>query len=188
PLRKWYHLEDFITMRHIHNAEKLMLATGLIDFYGYIMEAFFGWYAGGYEWFMIKNRAMGPYAVFYWSLIMCNGLIPQFLWSKRVRENLIVLWLISMVVNVGMWLERFIIVVTSLHRDYLPSSWGMFQPTIWDLMTFFGTIGLFVTFIFVFLRLLPMISIFEVRTLLPQSHVTEETTTTVPEPSPAAGD
>lgn len=171
PLRKWYHLEDFITMRHIHNAAKVMLATGLIVFYGYIMEAFFGWYAGGYEWFMIKNRAMGPYAFFYWSLILCNGLIPQLLWSKRVREHLIVLWMISMVVNVGMWLERFIIVVTSLHRDFLPSSWGMFKPTFWDISTFVGTLGLFLTLIFLFVRVLPMISIFEVRTLTPQGQL-----------------
>ncbi|MFN2454984.1 MAG: NrfD/PsrC family molybdoenzyme membrane anchor subunit [Pyrinomonadaceae bacterium] len=171
PLRKYYNLEGLITMRHIHNAAKVMLATGLIVFYGYIIEAFFGWYAGGYEWFMIQNRARGPYAFFYWSLIMCNGLIPQLLWSKRVRENLIVLWLIAMVVNVGMWLERFIIVITSLHRDFLPSSWGMFKPTFWDITTFIGTLGLFLTLIFLFIRVLPMISIFEVRTLLPQGQL-----------------
>jgi molybdopterin-containing oxidoreductase family membrane subunit len=171
PLRKVYHLEGLITMRHVHNAAKVMLATGLIVFYGYFTEAFMGWYAGGYEWFMIKNRMLGPYAPFYWTLILCNGLIPQFLWSKRVRENLIVLWLIAMVVNVGMWLERFVIVITSLHRDFLPSSWGMYKPTFWDWTTFIGTLGLFLTLIFLFIRVLPMISIFEVRTLLPQAQL-----------------
>ncbi len=171
PLRKVYGLEGLITMRHVHNAAKVMLATGLIVFYGYFTEAFMGWYAGGYEWFMIKNRMLGPYAPFYWTLILCNGLIPQFLWSKRVRANLIVLWLIAMVVNVGMWLERFVIVITSLHRDFLPSSWGMFKPTFWDITTFVGTLGLFLTLIFLFIRVLPMISIFEVRTLLPQGQL-----------------
>ncbi len=121
-------------------------------------------------------------------MVTCNVITPHLFWFKKIRTNMVIVFFISIAVNIGMWFERFVIIVTSLHRDYLPSSWGMFQPTIWDLMTFFGTIGLFVTFIFVFLRLLPMISIFEVRTLLPQSHVTEETTTTVPEPAPAAGD
>ncbi|MBA2501742.1 MAG: polysulfide reductase NrfD [Pyrinomonadaceae bacterium] len=191
PIRKFYGLEDFITMRHIHNCAKVMLATGLIVFYGYVMEAFFGWYsANTYERYMIYNRMTGPYAFVYWLLIMCNGVVPQLLWSYRVRENLLALFGIAMVVNVGMWLERFVIVVTSLHRDYLPSSWGNYMPTIWDWATFVGTIGLFITLIFVFLRLLPMISIFEVRTLLPEAQVREETmpTTTTVAPAPAAGD
>ena len=186
PIRKFYGLEDFITMRHVHNCAKVMLATGLIVFYGYVMEAFFSWYsANTYERFMIYNRMTGPYAPYYWALIVCNGLIPQLLWSYRIRENLWALFGISMVVNVGMWLERFIILVTSLHRDYLPSSWGNYAPRFWDFGMFFGTIGLFVFLIFLFIRLLPMISIFEVRTLLPEAHVKEEVT---PAPAPAAGD
>jgi molybdopterin-containing oxidoreductase family membrane subunit len=172
PLRVIYGLQDFITMRHLENMGKVMLATGLIVAYGYVMEAFFGYYsANKYEGFMILNRMTGPYAPIYWSLIFCNILCPQFLWIKSVRTSPFKLFAISMVVNVGMWLERFVIVVTSLHRDFLPSSWGMFYPTRWDYMTFFGTIGLFVTLFFLFIRALPMISIFEMRTIVPEAEV-----------------
>src|SRR5215213_5874321 len=175
PLRKWYKLEDFITMRHIHNMAKVMLATGLIFVYGYAMDAFFGWYsANEYESYMIFNRMTGPYAYFYWALILCNGIIPQLLWSKKIRSNLLVLWLITLVVGAGMWLERFVIIVTSLHRDFLPSSWGMYSPTIWDWTMFIGTIGLFFSLLFLFIRFLPIISIFEMRTILPQAEVEEE--------------
>jgi molybdopterin-containing oxidoreductase family membrane subunit len=175
PLRKFYGLEDFITMRHIHNMAKVMLATGLIVVYGYAMEAFFGWYsANEYESYMIWNRMTGPYALFYWALILCNGVIPQLLWSKKIRSNLVVLWIISIVVGVGMWLERFVIIVTSLHRDFLPSSWGMYSPTMWDWTMFIGTIGLFFSLLFLFIRFLPIISIFEMRTILPQAEVEEE--------------
>jgi Ni/Fe-hydrogenase subunit HybB-like protein len=172
PLRVIYGLQDFITMRHLENMGKVMLATGLIVAYGYVMEAFFGYYsANKYEGFMILNRMTGPYAPIYWSLIFCNILCPQFLWIKSVRTSPFKLFAISMVVNVGMWLERFVIVVTSLHRDFLPSSWGMFYPTRWDYMTFFGTIGLFITLFFLFIRALPMISIFEMRTIVPEAEV-----------------
>jgi molybdopterin-containing oxidoreductase family membrane subunit len=175
PLRKWYGLEDFITMRHIHNMAKVMLATGLIVAYGYAMEAFFGWYsANEYEEYMIWNRMTGPYAYFYWALILCNVIVPQFLWSKKIRSNLLVLFLISIVVSIGMWLERFVIIVTSLHRDFLPSSWGMYSPTMWDWTMFIGTIGLFFSLLFLFIRFLPIISIFEMRTILPQAEVEEE--------------
>ncbi|HKQ51583.1 MAG TPA: NrfD/PsrC family molybdoenzyme membrane anchor subunit [Pyrinomonadaceae bacterium] len=175
PLRKWYGLEDFITMRHIHNMAKVMLATGLIVVYGYAMEAFFGWYsANEYESYMIFNRMTGPYAFFYWLLILCNGIIPQLLWSKKIRSNLLVLWLITLVVGVGMWLERFVIIVVSLHRDFLPSSWGMYSPTLWDWTMLIGTIGLFLSLLFLFIRFLPIISIFEMRTILPQAEVEEE--------------
>jgi molybdopterin-containing oxidoreductase family membrane subunit len=174
PLRKLYGLESFITMRHMDNMAKVMLATGLIVFYGYIMEAFFGWYSGNqYERFMIWNRMHGPYALYYWALILCNGLTPQFLWIKKIRSNLMLLWLISIVVSIGMWLERFVIVVTSLHRDYLPSSWGMYQPSQWDWSMFVGTIGFFFALLFLFIRFLPMISIFEMRTILPEAEVEE---------------
>jgi molybdopterin-containing oxidoreductase family membrane subunit len=147
-----------------------MLATGLIVAYGYMMEAFMAWYsANQYEQFMIYNRMTGPYWYMYWALILCNVAIPQLLWLKRVRMNVPLLFVLSIVVNVGMWLERYVIIVTSLHRDFLPSSWGMYSGTIWDWSTYIGTIGLFLTLMFLFIRVLPMISIFEVRTLLPQA-------------------
>lgn len=174
PLRKVYGLESFITMRHMHNMAKVMLATGLIVGYGYVIEAFFGWYSGShYERYMIWNRMHGPYAYYYWALILCNIITPQFLWMKKLRSNLLVLWLISIVVSIGMWLERFVIVVTSLHRDFLPSSWGMYQPSMWDWTMFIGTIGFFFTLLFLFIRFLPMISIFEMRTILPEAEVEE---------------
>jgi molybdopterin-containing oxidoreductase family membrane subunit len=172
PLRVVYGLQDFITMRHLENMGKVMLVTGLIVGYGYVSEAFFGYYsANQYEGFMIWNRMTGPYAPVYWALIFCNIICPQFLWNKRIRTSPILLFAIAMVVNVGMWLERFVIVVTSLHRDFLPSSWGMFYPTRWDWMTFFGTLGLFITLFFLFIRALPMISIFEMRTIVPEAQV-----------------
>jgi Ni/Fe-hydrogenase subunit HybB-like protein len=174
PLRKFYGLEGFITMRHMHNMAKVMLATGLIVFYGYLTEAFFGWYSGNqYESYMINNRMFGPYSHYYWALIVCNGLTPQLLWIKKVRSNLLFLWLISIVVSIGMWLERFVIVVTSLHRDFLPSSWGMYQPSFWDWSMYAGTIGFFFALLFLFIRFLPMISIFEMRTILPAAEVEE---------------
>ena len=133
PLRKFYHLEDFITMRHIHNMTKVMLVTGMIVAYGYANEVFFAWYsANPYESFMMYNRMTGPYAVFYWSLIAINVVMIQLFWFRSVRDNIPLLFILSLFVNVGMWLERFIIIVTSLHRDFLPSSWDMYAPTRWD--------------------------------------------------------
>ncbi|MCL4295346.1 MAG: polysulfide reductase NrfD [Anaerolineae bacterium] len=170
PLRRVYGLEDFITMRHINNMAKIMLVTGLIVFYGYMMELFMGWYSGNqYEGYLIFNRMQGPYAPLYWALIFCNGLVPQLLWFRRIRNNLLVLFIISLIVNVGMWLERFVIIVTSLHRDFLPSSWGMYYPTIFDWTMFIGTIGFFLTLLLLFIRVLPVISIFEMRELVPES-------------------
>ena len=120
---------------------------------------------------MLKNRMWhGPYAGAYWMLLLCNFIVPQILWSKKLRRNLVALFTVAMFVNVGMWLERFVIIVTSLHRDFIPSSWQMYYPTVWDFMTFFGTIGLFITLMFLFVRVLPMISVFEMRTLLPEAH------------------
>jgi molybdopterin-containing oxidoreductase family membrane subunit len=172
PLRVVYGLQDFITMRHLENMGKVMLLTGLIVGSGYTMEAFFGYYsANQYEGFMILNRMFGPYAPIYWMLITCNIICPQLLWIKSVRTSPIRLFAVAMVVNVGMWLERFVIVVTSLHRDFLPSSWGMYWPTKWDWMTFFGTVGLFIFLFFLFIRVLPMISIFEMRTIVPGARV-----------------
>jgi molybdopterin-containing oxidoreductase family membrane subunit len=167
PLRKFYGLEDFITDRHLRNSAKVMLATGLIVAYGYMMETFMAWYsANTYETYMMRNRMSGPYGAFYWALIFCNGLTPQLLWIKKIRTNVVLLFIISLIVNVGMWLERFVIVVTSLHRDFLPSSWGRYSPTVWDWGLYIGTIGLFLSLLFLFLRFLPMISIFEMRTLV----------------------
>jgi molybdopterin-containing oxidoreductase family membrane subunit len=175
PIRALYGLQDFITLRHLQNMAKVMLVTGLFVAYGYTMEAFVAWYSQNtYETYMMWNRMTGPYWWAYACLIMCNVVTPQFLWLKRVRTSVVALFVISIIVNIGMWLERFVIVVTSLHRDFLPSSWGRFSPTIWDWATYIGTIGLFVTLLLLFLRFLPMISIFEMRTLLPAAKVDEE--------------
>jgi molybdopterin-containing oxidoreductase family membrane subunit len=175
PIRKIYSLEDFITDRHLQNSAKVMLATGWIVAYGYGIEAFMGWYSGNrYDTFTLWNRLHGPYQFFYWLLLICNIGIPQLLWIRRLRTNTIGLFLVSLVILVGMWLERFVIVVMSLHRDFLNSSWGMYYPTRWDWMTFIGTIGMFLAAMFLFVRILPMISIFEMRTLLPEAEVKAE--------------
>jgi Ni/Fe-hydrogenase subunit HybB-like protein len=175
PVRRFYGMESLITMRHIDNMAKITLATGLIVAYGYAMEAFFAWYSGSpHERFMMYNRMFGPYAWSYWTLIAINAGMVQLLWSKAIRQNTIVLFVMSLLIGIAMWLERFVIIVTSLNRDFLPSSWGMYYPTIWDFMTFFGTIGLFLTLFLLFLRFVPMISIFEVKTLLPQGKVKGE--------------
>ena len=175
PIRKIYGLEDFITQRHLENSAKVMLATGLIVAYGYIIEAFMGWYSGNrYDAFLMWNRLHGPYRFFYYSLWACNIFIPQVLWIRKLRSSPGWLFLISAIVLSGMWLERFIIVVVSLHRDFLTSSFGMYYPTRWDWMTFVGTIGMFLCAMFLFVRILPMISIFELRTLLPEAEVKAE--------------
>ncbi len=167
PVRAAYGLEDFITLRHLENMAKVVLATGLIVAYGYMMEVFMALYsANTYEVFLTKNRVFGPYAWSYFMLILCNVITPQLLWSKRIRQNVKILFVISIIVNVGMWLERFVIVITSLHRDFLPSSWGMYYPTIWDWGLYIGSIGLFFCLLFLFIRVLPMISVFEMRELV----------------------
>jgi molybdopterin-containing oxidoreductase family membrane subunit len=173
PLRHWYNMKDFITHTHLVYMGKVMMATGFIVVYSYVMEAFFGWYsASQYEYFMITNRIWnGPYWFMYWLLLLCNGASIQLLWFKRFRESEFWLFLISIVVSIGMWLERFVIIVTSLHRDFLPSSWGMYSPRIFDWTMFVGTLGFFFTLIYLFVRFVPIISIFEVRTLLPESNV-----------------
>ncbi|MBV9303104.1 MAG: polysulfide reductase NrfD [Acidobacteriaceae bacterium] len=164
PLRSWYKMQDIITMRHIEASAKVMLGTGLIVAYGYTQEAFFAWYSGDpYESFMYWNRMTGPYGFTYLLLILCNIAIPQALWSGKVRRNVPLVWCISIVVNIGMWLERFVIVVVSLTRDFLPSQWGTYIPTGWDIATYVGTLGFFVMCMFLFVRLLPAISIFEER-------------------------
>ena len=174
PMRAAFNLDGFITMRHIHNMTKIMLVTGMIVSYGYANEAFFSWYSGNdYEMFMMANRMTGPYGFFYWTLIAINAVMIQLFWFRKVRDNITLLFFLSLLVNVGMWLERFVIIVLSLHRDFLPSSWGMFRPTFWDWSTYIGTIGLFMTLFFLFLRLLPAISIFEMRTITPEAKLEE---------------
>jgi Ni/Fe-hydrogenase subunit HybB-like protein len=175
PIRKIYGLEDFITDRHLQNSAKVMLATGWIVAYGYAIEAFMGWYGGNrYDQTLLWNRLHGPYSFWYYSLLICNLAAPQLLWIRKMRTNPIWLFLISLIILVGMWLERFVIIVISLTRDFLPSSWGMYYPTRWDWMTYAGTIGLFLSAMFLFVRILPMISIFEMRTLLPEAEVKPE--------------
>ena len=167
PIRAYYGLEDFITLRHLNNMAKVMLATGLIVFYGYLVEIFMAFYSGNvFEIAMMKNRMTGPYWPSWWALILCNGLVPQLLWLKAVRANIAMLFVICIVINIGMWLERFIIIVTSLHHDFLPSSWDMFYPTIWDWGLYIGSIGLFLWLLLLFIRFLPMISVFEMRELV----------------------
>jgi molybdopterin-containing oxidoreductase family membrane subunit len=169
PLRAIYRLQDFITLRHLQNMAKIVLATGMIVVYGYSMEAFFAWYsANPYEEAMLANRVTGHYGWAYWMLLGCNALTPQLLWFKKVRANVLALFVIALVVNVGMWLERFVIVVTSLSHDFLPSSWDTYTPTVWDWGLYVGTFGLFLALLFLFIRFLPMISIFEMRTLVPE--------------------
>jgi molybdopterin-containing oxidoreductase family membrane subunit len=175
PIRRFYDVKDLITDRHLENSAMVMLATGLIVAYGYAMEAFMNWYSGNrYDSFLQWNRLHGPYAPYYLLLLFCNIVLPQILWIRRIRTNSILLFLISLDVLVGMWLERFIIVIVSLHRDFLNSSWGMYYPTRWDWAIFMGTLGMFTAAMFLFVRILPMISIFELRTLLPEAEVKHE--------------
>ena len=167
PLRKLYGLEDFITMRHLKNMGMVLLVTGMIVAYGYLIETFMAWYSGDiFEKYMMMNRMFGPYGWMYWLLILFNILIPQALWFRSLHTNVIVLFLIAISVNIGMWLERYVIIVVSLHRDFMPSAWGRYSGTIFDYGVFVGTIGLFVALLFLFIRVLPMISIFEMRELV----------------------
>ena len=175
PLRKAYGLEDFITVRHFDNMAKVMLATGLIVAYGYFFEFFLSLYSGNkFDVFLVQQRLHGPYSHFYYALILCNILLPQSLWSYRLRHNVVFLFLMSLVVNTGMWLERFVIVVISLTRDFTPSAWGRYQPTFWDWATFTGTIGFFVMLLFLFVRVLPAISIAEMRELVAETSEEEK--------------
>ena len=167
PVRAWYKLKDLITMHHIDMMCKVMLATGLIVAYAYIVENFYGWYSGDrFEWFMNLNRLHGPYRPYYYLLLFCNVIAPQILWWPAARRNIPTVFIVAQIVGVGMWLERFIIIPVSLHRDFLPSSWGFYVPTIWDVAMYLGTIGLFLTMMFLFIRFVPIINIFEMKDLL----------------------
>jgi molybdopterin-containing oxidoreductase family membrane subunit len=175
PLRAAYGLQGLITDRHLENSAKVMLATGLIVAYAYIMETFMAWYSGSvYEQQAFWNRMTGPYSAQYWFLISCNVVAPNLLWFKKFRSSPVLLFVSSIVVLIGMWLERYMIIVSSLAQDFVPSSWSLFHATRWDWATYWGTIGFFMVLFFLFIRALPMISIFEVRTLLPQAKVREE--------------
>jgi Ni/Fe-hydrogenase subunit HybB-like protein len=184
PIRKFYHLEDLITIRHIENCNKVMLATGLVVAYGYSSEVFMSWYsASHWEYFMMWNRMFGPMGWSYWALITCNIALPQLLWARKLRTNVAFTFIMSLIINTGMYLERFVIVITSLTRDYLPSSWGTYRATRWDYGTFLGTLGFFTFCFFLFIRFLPMIPMSELRLMLPQAKVREKR-----EPLPEAGD
>jgi molybdopterin-containing oxidoreductase family membrane subunit len=175
PLRKFYNLTDFITDKHLDNMGKVLVATGMIVTFGYAMEAFMGWYGDSkFEQFlMLKERPFGDYWKTYWMLILCNCCAVQLLWFKGLRRNVLLLWIISLIINQGMWLERYIIVVTSLHTDYLPSSWNIYGGTFWDYATLFGSMGLFLTMLFLFVRFLPVISIAEMRELVQEGREEE---------------
>jgi molybdopterin-containing oxidoreductase family membrane subunit len=167
---RWvFRLDDIITARHLDNAAKLMLTTGLIVSYSYLMENFISWYSGNtYESYMSWYRRTGPYAFIYWTVIVCNVILPQLLWSRRIRSSAVALFLISLVVQVGMWSERVMIVITSLSRDFMPSAWNMYLPTKWDWAILAGTIGIFFFLFLMFLRLLPLSSASELRELIHQ--------------------
>jgi molybdopterin-containing oxidoreductase family membrane subunit len=170
PLRVVCRLEDVITVRHVELMCKVLLATGSMVGYAYGMEFFIAWYGGNpYELYAFKNRAFGPYWWSYWAMITCNVVSPHFFWFKRLRTNLWFVFVISIVVNIGMWFERFVIIVTSLHRDYMPANWAYFTPTWVDIWTYIGTIGLFMTLFLLFVRFLPLINIAEVKAVTPQA-------------------
>jgi Ni/Fe-hydrogenase subunit HybB-like protein len=171
PARKIFGLEELITLRHIDNMTKVIMATGMMVGYAYAMEFFMAWYSGNeYEGFTFINRAFGPYAWAYWIMVSCNVLSPQIFWFKKIRRNLVVVFIMSLFVNVGMWFERFVITVTSLNRDFLPSSWHYFTPTWVDILTLIGSFGLFFTLFMLFCRFLPQVAISEVKNILPQAH------------------
>ena len=167
-LARWtLKLENLITLKHLENMNKVILATGSIVGYAYATEFFIAWYSGNpYERFVFMNRALGPYAWAYWTMVTCNVVTPQFFWIKSLRRNVPFMFVLSIFVNIGMWFERFVIIATSLHRDFLPSSWGYFRPTIIDILTFMGTFGLFLTLFLLFARFLPMIALSEVKGVL----------------------
>ncbi len=163
-----FKLTDLVTMTHLELMNKTMLVTGSLVGYAYAMEFFIAWYSGNqYERYVFINRALGPYAWAYWSMISCNVLSPQLFWFKKIRTSIPAMFIISIFINIGMWFERFVIIVTSLHRDYIPSSWGYFHPTAIDIATFMGSLGLFFTLFLLFIRWVPMIAMAEVKGTLP---------------------
>ncbi|MBN2412521.1 polysulfide reductase NrfD [candidate division KSB1 bacterium] len=169
-VRKIFKIEHIITMNHLDKMAKIMLATGMMVGYAYSVEFFMAWYSGNeYEIFTFVNRALGPYAWGYWIMISCNVFVPQLFWFKKFRKSIPVLFVASILINIGMWFERFVIVVSSLSRDFLPSSWDYYKPTIFDIGTFIGSFGLFLTLFLLFVRFLPIIAMSEVKGVLPQA-------------------
>lgn len=169
PLRRIYNVKDLITEKHLDAMAKIMLASGMCVSYGYLMDAYEAWYINEpFDSYIYTNRFSGPYDYCYWGLILCNCIIPQALWFPKIRRNTLLLFGISMCIQVGMWLERFVIISLSLHRDHLPSDWSMYYPTIWDWALLIGTGGLFLVLMLLFLRLLPSISMSEMRELVHQ--------------------
>jgi Ni/Fe-hydrogenase subunit HybB-like protein len=170
--RRVFHLENFITIRHFDRMCKIVLVTGLMVSYSYLIEFFMAWYSGNiYEKFAFMNRAFGPYAWAYWIMIVCNMFVPQIFWFKRMRTTIPVIFIASLLINVGMWFERFVIIVTSLAHDFLPSSWHYYKPTIFDIGMLVGSFGIFLTLFLLFLRSLPMIAMSEVKAILPQASI-----------------
>jgi Ni/Fe-hydrogenase subunit HybB-like protein len=168
--RKLFGLEHLVTVRHFENMGKVMLVTGSIVGYAYTLEFFMAWYSGNhYERFVFINRAFGPYWWAYWTMFSCNVLTPQLFWIKWFRKNIWAMFVISIFVNIGMWFERFVIIVTSLHRDFLPSSWAMYHPTIWEYITLLGSFGLFFTLLCLFVRFVPMVAMAELKGVTAES-------------------
>jgi molybdopterin-containing oxidoreductase family membrane subunit len=168
--RTVFGMQEIITHKHFENMAKIMLVTGSMVGYAYGMEFFIAWYGGNpYELFAFRNRAFGPYAWAYWIMVSCNVISPHIFWFKWARNNMVVLFIASIFVNIGMWFERFVIVASSLHRDFLPSAWDYYTPTFWDFAALLGSFGLFFTMFCLFVRFLPMVAMAEVKGVLPQS-------------------
>ncbi|MDA1027633.1 MAG: polysulfide reductase NrfD [Bacteroidetes bacterium] len=168
--RKVYNVENIITIDHLEKMNIVILVTGSMVGFAYITEFFIAWYSGvQYEQYAFTNRMFGPYAWAYWTMMTCNLFFPQFFWIKKLRRSIPFMFAISIFVNVGMWFERFVITVVSLHRDYLPSAWDYYTPTWVDVLTFVGTFGLFFTLFLLFLRFLPMVAASEVKGVLPEA-------------------
>ena len=168
PARKWLGLKDIVTIKHIENMNKIILVTGSMVGYAYGIEFFMAWYSGNeYESFTFINRAFGPYAWAYWTMVSCNVLTPQLFWFKRLRTSITASFILAIFVNIGMWFERFVIIVTSLNRDFLPSSWHYFSPRIWEPIFLLGSFGLFFTLFLLFVRYLPVIAMAEVKGIMP---------------------
>jgi molybdopterin-containing oxidoreductase family membrane subunit len=171
PARQIWGLKNFITMRHLENMNKFILLTGSMVGYAYGMEFFIAWYSGEiYEKFAFINRAFGQYAWAYWIMVSCNVITPQIFWFKKARRSIWIMFIASILVNVGMWFERFVIVITSLSQDFLPSSWGYFTPTWVDVLTFIGSFGLFMTLFLLFIRFLPVLAIAEIKGVMPAAN------------------
>jgi molybdopterin-containing oxidoreductase family membrane subunit len=168
--RSIFQMKHLVTARHLENMAKIMLLTGTIVGYAYAIEFFIAWFSGNpFERFIFLNRALGPYAWAYWIMVSCNVISPQLFWFKKCRTSVPILFVLSIVVNIGMWFERYVIVVTSLHRDFLPSSWGYYVPSFWDISTFIGSFGLFFTMFCLFVRFLPTVAMAEVKGVMPEA-------------------